>query len=109
MFESYVNALGCLNIPKSFNNDQCYMHKFRLEDPIIPIDLTKKWLPIVKKMIEKNPIKFGEAYLTIDERFIKKGKTHRRGNPHVDGNYIFDWGGGGGFRGRWPLARRQQL
>lgn len=27
---------------------------------------------------------------------LKKEETHRRGGPHVDGNYCFGWGGGGG-------------
>jgi hypothetical protein len=32
------------------------------------------------------------AYITIDEKKIVKGESHRRGGPHTDGN-SYGWGG----------------
>jgi hypothetical protein len=52
---------------------------------------------MVVKMIEFLPIKQGTAYLTVDGKIVEKGKSHRRGGKHIDGNYIpetLSWGGG---------------
>lgn len=49
----------------------------------------------LKEVIDCSPKKTGMAYLTIDEKIVKKGESHRRGGPHTDGNYLFGWGGGG--------------
>lgn len=54
---------------------------------------------MVSTMIETLPVKKGIAYLTVDGRIVERGKTHRRGGVHIDGNYIpeiCDWGSGGG-------------
>lgn len=36
-------------------------------------------------------------YVTIDEQFLKKDAKLRRGGVHIDGNYLFGWGGGSGW------------
>ncbi len=44
---------------------------------------------LVYQMIEELPvITIGEAYLTVDGKVITPGTTHRRGGPHIDGNYL---------------------
>lgn len=53
---------------------------------------------LVNQMIAKLPYKYGTAYLTIDGRLVEKNTSHRRGGPHIDGNYIPEmcgWGGSG--------------
>lgn len=44
------------------------------------------------------------GYLTIDEKLVRAGETHRRAGLHVDGVYdgkCGGWGGGGGGGGGW--------
>lgn len=53
------------------------------------------FLSTVQKMIMCLPYQYGTAYLTVDGRVVKKDETHRRGGPHIDGNYlpqICGWG-----------------
>jgi len=61
----------------------------------------KRLLNVVKEMFKsvKDRIEEGEAYLTVHTKDIKPMETHRRGGPHIDGNYIKEicnWGSGGG-------------
>ena len=45
-----------------------------------------------------DPAHLGKVgYLTIDERLILAGRTHRRAGMHVDGGNDRGWGGGGGW------------
>lgn len=78
-----------------FETCAIYMQPFNLEDGVL-----SPFQDIVDQMIAVSPITKGRAYLTIDSKFTKQGKTHRRPGPHVDGNYLFDWGGGGWLTGR---------
>ena len=50
----------------------------------------------MKEIVAASPKQTGKAYITIDEKIVRKGESHRRGGPHTDGNYLFGWGGGGG-------------
>lgn len=43
------------------------------------------------------PTLCGSGYLTVDEKEVMPGSSHRRGGPHTDGNYLYGWGGGGGW------------
>lgn len=40
------------------------------------------------------------GYLTIDEKEVRPGETHRRAGLHVDGGEGRGWGGGGGWASR---------
>lgn len=40
------------------------------------------------------------GYLTIDEKIVLAGTTHRRAGMHVDGGNDRGWGGGGGWAGK---------
>ena len=43
-----------------------------------------------------DPAHLGEVgYLTIDEKLVPAGRTHRRAGMHVDGGQDRGWGGGG--------------
>jgi hypothetical protein len=78
------------------------------EIKMLPFDLAdlasvpEKFQAAVKQMIDFLPAKAGEAYLTVDGRVVEKGRTHRRGAPHIDGNYLYagswDRGGGNGWK-----------
>ena len=60
------------------------------------------WLPLMRSMRAAGPCRSGTAYLTIDEREVAEGGTHRRPGLHVDG-WADDGGGswgGGGWGGR---------
>jgi hypothetical protein len=60
-------------------------------------EIPQQFNSMVAKMIEFLPIKQGIAYLTVDGKIVEKGKSHRRGGVHIDGNYIQEtrsWGGG---------------
>jgi len=64
-------------------------------------EIPQQFNSMVAKMIEFLPIKQGIAYLTVDGKIVEKGKSHRRGGVHIDGNYIQEthsWGGGGGWK-----------
>lgn len=40
------------------------------------------------------------GYLTVDEKLVPAGRTHRRAGMHVDGGSGRGWGGGGGWGSR---------
>ena len=45
-----------------------------------------------------DPAHLGKVgYLTIDEKLVLAGRTHRRAGMHVDGGNDRGWGGGGGW------------
>lgn len=52
-----------------------------------------KYFSLIKSMLSHITAS-GIAYLTIDEKLVRNGQSHRRGGPHTDGNYIYGWGGG---------------
>jgi len=80
------------------------------EIKMLPFDLSNlesvpsKFKSLVNKMIEFLPIKQGIAYLTIDGKLIEKGKTHRRGGPHTDGNYLQEGDWNRGDTGGWKVG-----
>lgn len=64
--------------------------------------------PLVEDFAKAAPAYHGQVvYLTIDEKFVRAGQTHRRRGLHVDGFYLTEeggrrsgtWGGGGGAWG----------
>lgn len=74
----------------SFRGDQVYMHAFEIDNPSLPKPYDR-WAPVVEKMISKCSNIKGTAYLTIDEKLVRQNTSHRRGGPHVDGNYLYAW------------------
>jgi hypothetical protein len=94
MLKSKSKMIKPISLPE-YRGDRVYMHEFNMENPILPVGY-ERWESFLKEVIDCSPKKTGKAYLTIDEKIVKKGESHRRGGPHTDGNYLFGWGGGGG-------------
>ena len=88
--------LGDIQFPE-FRGDRLYMHQINLEADLVLPMIFNRFSNSVKNILSYLPNLKGLAYLTIDEKFVKKGTTHRRGGAHIDGNYIFGWGNGGGW------------
>lgn len=62
----------------------------------IPLTL-QHWKETLGRMFEQCRKHFGSVgYITIDEKEVKAGKTHRRAGLHVDGVYNGSCGGWGG-------------
>lgn len=93
MLQSKSIKIKEISLPE-YKGDRLYMHEFDMENPILPVGY-ERWKETIEDIISHSKTKKGKAYLTIDEKIVKKGETHRRGGPHTDGNYLFGWGGGG--------------
>ncbi len=90
---SKSKEIGKIKLPE-YKGDRVYMHEFLIEDPKMPRGY-ERWNETLKTIVSHSPKKTGKAYITIDEKLVKTGESHRRGGPHTDGNYLFGWGGGG--------------
>ena len=84
-----------ISLPE-YRGDRVYMHAFDIANPSMP-EGYERWNPTLREIAACSPKKTGIAYVTIDEKIVRKGESHRRGGPHTDGNYLFGWGGGGGW------------
>jgi hypothetical protein len=55
---------------------------------------------IINKMLSSAKIpQHTGFYVTIDEQALRKDAKLRRGGVHIDGNYVFGWGGNGWLNG----------
>lgn len=95
IINSNVVMLNKIVLPK-FEGLQLYMHKVSPNKINLPNGF-KKYKKIIESMLSMIPNFLDEMYVTIDEKFLQKGNSHRRSGPHTDGNYIYGWGGGGGW------------
>lgn len=103
MLESKIKEIGEIKFPK-FSKADLYMYPIDLgaKKVVLPKNLTR-FNKSINEMLKQSPIKSGIAFVTIDARIVEKETTHRRGGPHVDGNFIFSWpgsddeGGSGGW------------
>ena len=93
MLKSKSKMIKPISLPE-YRGDRVYMHEFNMENPTLPVGY-ERWESVLKEIVDCSPKKTGKAYLTIDEKIVSKGESHRRGGPHTDGNYLFGWGGGG--------------
>lgn len=82
---SNYTALGEFQLP--FANRQIHMAPFELDNLVMPSEF-EDYTQIVQSLCDKVGATKGEAYLTIDERFVKGGTTHRKPRPHVDGFWV---------------------
>jgi len=92
---SQVNILNKIIFP-IFSGKQLYMHKTSNKNLILPNGFEEYKNPISNMLSMINDCD-GDIYITIDEKMINKNESHRRGGIHTDGNYIYGWGGGGGW------------
>lgn len=107
-FESKLIRLGPAKLP-TYSGVRIMMMPLIVGDlESIPRELYD-WRGIVRRLWFMDFTQFGAArdsgkvcYLTIDEKFILPGQTHRRAGLHVDGIYQGRSGGwGGGPGGGW--------
>ena len=94
MLKSKSKMIKPISLPE-YKGDQVYMHEFDMANPSLPVGC-ERWNSVLKEIISNSPKQTGKAYITIDEKIVRAGESHRRGGPHTDGNYLFGWGGGGG-------------
>ena len=82
---SKARQLAELSLPE-FKGDQVQMIPFQIDNPKLPENL-KRWEPLVKECLKFSTVQSGTAFLTIDEKVLEPGQSHRRGGAHIDGNY----------------------
>ena len=99
MLKSKSKMIKPISLPE-YKGDQVYMHEFDMANPSLPVGC-ERWNTVLKEIISNSPKQTGKAYITIDEKIVRSGESHRRGGPHTDGNYLFGWGGSGDGGGGW--------
>jgi hypothetical protein len=93
---SIYTKLCTVELP--YHGRQFYMHQFDLGNPVMPPGF-EDYLEAVKALCTAAGATEGIAYMTVDEKVVKKGKTQRRPGPHVDGCFtpvVCRWGHGSG-------------
>lgn len=110
-FESKFHRAGEVPLP-AFSGTRVMMMPIILGDgESVPPELqhyAETLAALFEKMLADHAGKVG--YLTIDEKRVAAGETHRRAGKHVDGVFngsIGGWGGGGG--GGWGSAGNGML
>jgi hypothetical protein len=63
-----------------------YMHKIGMRAPELPEEFSG-YLPTVLQMLRNLADRDSVAYVTIDEKFLRRGQHHRRPGIHVDYNW----------------------
>ena len=96
MLKSKSKMIKPISLPE-YKGDQVYMHEFDMANPSLPVGC-ERWNSVLKDIISNSPKQTGKAYITIDEKIVRSGESHR---PHTDGNYLFGWGGSGDGGGGW--------
>jgi len=81
----------------TFTGLRIYMQKFKVAAIVGRKGTPAQYAEMLRDMVLHAGLRFDmDVHLTVDEKFVPQGQKHRRGGAHVDGNFIFDWGGGGG-------------
>ena len=94
---SVMQPVANINFPH-FMGTQVYMHEVDFANPVLPPNAAG-WEEAFEQMIlvaHSAGCTEGKGWVTIDQRVVEEGKSHRRPGRHVDGNYLFSWGSGGG-------------
>jgi hypothetical protein len=95
---SAVVKVGQVKFPRITDVTQVYMHPMMIGEKIDLPKGAESFTPVVESMLAMlDSTAQGKAFVTIDRRTVFAGKTHRRPGPHVDGNFIYEWHGGGGW------------
>jgi len=82
--KSIIKQLGEVTFPE-FKEERVYMLPF-LKHQGLPEHLNR-WQPTIDMLLKDIDTK-EIIYLMIDSAYVRKGHTHRRAGPHVDGNWI---------------------
>ncbi len=96
MIISKINEIKKINLT-GLPIANLYMYEIDSNEKINLPNNFKSYENAIKNIVSSVNIKEGKFYVTIDTKVVKSGRTHRRPGKHVDGNYIFAWGGGGGW------------
>jgi len=110
MINSKSKKLKHIVLPEYTKDKELVMLPINLAGGNILPDEFKHYLPALKAMIRNSPVKEGIGYLTIHEKHVEKGKTQRRGGPHIDGNFIPEptdngaWSGPTGGGNGWKVG-----
>lgn len=111
MLNSQCRAISTVAFPE-FTGAQVYMARNLAGHPLkgVPGQYSK----IINDMLTSAEIpEHTGFYVTIDEQALRKDGKLRRGGVHIDGNYLFGWGSGGGWLngvpGRMLTADQQKL
>ena len=81
---SAIHQTAKIQLPE-FKGERYYMVPFMLGD-LLP-DWLAGWQQTVTKMVKGIKDSKMPAFLTIDQRVVPAGKTHRNPGAHIDGNY----------------------
>lgn len=101
-FQSKFMYLGMVGMP-AYSGIRVMMMPIILDDMMTIPDKLKPYWNLIHSMFglmnKEHRDKVG--YITIDERVVKAGETHRRAGLHVDGVYRGEAGSWGGGDGGW--------
>ena len=110
MLQSKVRSVGTIVFPE-FQHAQTYMARNLAGHPLEGVP--EQYHALVNQMLADAGIpEHTGFYVTIDEQSLKKDAKLRRGGVHIDGNYLFGWGGNGwlnGVPGRMLTEEQQRL
>jgi len=73
------------------------MHSFDVERPTMPSGF-EDYMEVVLDLVSGAGLYKGRVHMTVDEKLVKAGMSHRKPDPHVDGCFRpdqMDWGHGG--------------
>lgn len=70
-----------------FTGERIYMQPIHIGGKLRSGINIKRWHLLIKNTLDSIGLKSGTVYLTIDEKIVNEGETHRRGGRHIDGNY----------------------
>jgi hypothetical protein len=116
MFQSCFTPLDKIPLP-AFGDDRIMMMPLTIGDmSSVPASMDR-WKDTLQAMFDVRPQHAGKTgYITIDEKRVVPGASHRRGGLHVDGIYHGSagaWGGGpdspNGPGGSWGSAGNGML
>lgn len=86
MLNSEFADLGPITLPP-YQARRKYMHTFDIANPVMAAGF-EDYLESVKELCNRARVFHGEAHMTVDEKLLIPGMTHRRPGPHVDGCFI---------------------
>lgn len=100
-FDSKFLEAGKVYLPKHSGTRVMMMPIVLGKIDSLPAHL-EQYKPALRDLFEKCKQHHGQiGYLTIDEKDLKAGETHRRAGKHVDGVHEGSCGGWGGGGGGW--------
>lgn len=101
IFDSVYTPLHQLTLPK-FSGIRVMMMPINISKIDLMPAAMRPWKNIISDLFSAVKMSDGIGYVTIDEKIVHIGQTHRRRGLHVDGvfnNGPGKWGGGGGSWG----------